>query len=254
MKKGFTLIELLVVIAIIAILAAILFPVFAQAREKARAASCLSNCKQLGTALMLYTDDYDETVPIVENTAITGAIMRADGTLNAYPSSHYLFTDWAVGGGDCWSWSDCIFPYVKNIQMYTCPSGGKNKYGYGYNGMLVGGYTHFDANPSSAFSNQVGPAPVCLAQISNSSEIVFVADTIQYSGSQWASTVMSPVLAYQTAVTGSSFTQPNRHNGGANYTFCDGHAKFYKLHQGPSSVGEWSWGDGCQYWDPAYYN
>ena len=61
--KGFTLIELLVVIAIIAILAAILFPVFAQAREKARQTSCLSNCKQIGTALPLYVDDYDETYP-----------------------------------------------------------------------------------------------------------------------------------------------------------------------------------------------
>ncbi|MBQ0104694.1 MAG: prepilin-type N-terminal cleavage/methylation domain-containing protein, partial [Armatimonadetes bacterium] len=62
-KHGFTLIELLVVIAIIAILAAILFPVFAQAREKARQTSCLSNCKQLGTAITLYCDDYDETLP-----------------------------------------------------------------------------------------------------------------------------------------------------------------------------------------------
>ena len=62
-KKGFTLIELLVVIAIIAILAAILFPVFAQAREKARQTSCLSNMKQLGTATQLYMDDYDETFP-----------------------------------------------------------------------------------------------------------------------------------------------------------------------------------------------
>ncbi len=254
MKKGFTLIELLVVIAIIAILAAILFPVCAQAREKARAAPCLSNCKQLGTALMLYVDDYDETVPPMENTAIGITAMQADSTWKTYPSANFHFTDWAVGGGDCWSWSDAIFPYVKNIQMYVCPSGGKNKYGYGYNSMLVGGYTHFDANPSSAFSNQTGPACVCLAQLSNSSEIVAFCDTIQYTSNLFASTTMSPVLAYQTAVTGSSFLQPNRHNGGMNITYCDGHAKFCKLHQGPSSVGEWSWGDGCQYWDPAYYN
>src|ERR671930_500085 len=62
-RRGFTLIELLVVIAVIAILAAILFPVFAQAREKARQAACLSNCKQLGTALQLYVQDYDERFP-----------------------------------------------------------------------------------------------------------------------------------------------------------------------------------------------
>ena len=67
MKKGFTLIELLVVIAIIAILAAILFPVFAQAREKARQTSCLSNLKQIGTATMLYADDYDECLPLMLN-------------------------------------------------------------------------------------------------------------------------------------------------------------------------------------------
>src|SRR5260221_8538249 len=63
-RHGFTLIELLVVIAIIAILAAILFPVFAQAREKARAISCLSNCKQIGLATMMYIQDYDETYPL----------------------------------------------------------------------------------------------------------------------------------------------------------------------------------------------
>src|SRR5690242_21003145 len=63
-KRGFTLIELLVVIAIIAILAAILFPVFAQAREKARATSCLSNLKQIGTGCMMYIQDYDETYPL----------------------------------------------------------------------------------------------------------------------------------------------------------------------------------------------
>jgi len=72
MRKGFTLIELLVVIAIIAILAAILFPVFARAREKARQTSCLSNMKQIGLAFMMYTQDYDETLPGISFSA-TGA-------------------------------------------------------------------------------------------------------------------------------------------------------------------------------------
>ena len=88
-KRGFTLIELLVVIAIIAILAAILFPVFAQARAKARGISCLSNVKQAGTAFHMYVQDYDETTP--------------------------------SGRGSGWEWWTELMPYSKNIQMFYCP-------------------------------------------------------------------------------------------------------------------------------------
>ncbi|MBQ0105913.1 MAG: DUF1559 domain-containing protein [Armatimonadetes bacterium] len=254
MKKGFTLIELLVVIAIIAILAAILFPVFAQAREKARASSCLSNCKQIGTALMLYVDDYDETLPFYEDTSKP----RLDGNDVAqhwkndypgYPITHLEFKlqGWAILDVESWCWADAVFPYVKNLNMFVCPSGQKGRFGYGYNVMLAGGYEHMDAG-----SQTVNPA--CLAQLKNSSELVFVADNVQYAGSYWVAGVTSPVLAYEAAVTGSGFVQPSRHNGGSNYTFCDGHAKYFKLHSGPSSVGAWSWGNGERYWDPAYYN
>jgi prepilin-type N-terminal cleavage/methylation domain-containing protein len=95
---GFTLIELLVVIAIIAILAAILFPVFAQAREKARAISCLSNLKQSSTATLMYVQDNDET----------------------FPMSLYMTTD--TGGPCTWSFYHAITPYQKNANIMQCPS------------------------------------------------------------------------------------------------------------------------------------
>ena len=106
-RNGFTLIELLVVIAIIAILAAILFPVFAQAREKARTISCLSNCRQMGTAILMYAQDYDEKLfQQVWPGGCTNSSywMTADPKL---PTEH-----WAV----------LIYPYVKNGQLFDCPS------------------------------------------------------------------------------------------------------------------------------------
>jgi len=97
-RKGFTLIELLVVIAIIAILAAILFPVFAQARAKAKQASCLSNMKQIGLGLMMYAEDYDQTLP-----------------------SSYYYLNGASSGGGYMHWSGMIMPYVKNEKLFVCP-------------------------------------------------------------------------------------------------------------------------------------
>jgi prepilin-type N-terminal cleavage/methylation domain-containing protein len=106
MRRGFTLIELLVVIAIIAILAAILFPVFARAREKARTTSCLSNLKQIGLGLAMYVQDYDETWPT----------MRSFGDCSVYGSAPW----WCLGtyGGI----ASLLNPYVKNNQLFWCPS------------------------------------------------------------------------------------------------------------------------------------
>src|SRR6195256_2934245 len=101
-RRGFTLIELLVVIAIIAILAAILFPVFAQARAKARQASCTSNVKQMSLGVMMYIQDYDETFPFWNWGDSYGS-----GTL--HPNHFESF------------WANAIYPYVKNGQVYTCP-------------------------------------------------------------------------------------------------------------------------------------
>src|SRR5216683_460211 len=98
-RSGFTLIELLVVIAIIAILAAILFPVFAQAREKARMTACLSNMKQIGTSLLMYVQDYDETYPYIR-----------------------FHNASAAKGQNCYVWKNAIRPYLKNLDVLGCPS------------------------------------------------------------------------------------------------------------------------------------
>jgi prepilin-type N-terminal cleavage/methylation domain-containing protein len=107
-RSGFTLIELLVVIAIIAILAAILFPVFAQAREKARSATCLSNGKQMGIGLMMYAQDYDERLPRV-------------------------WTPTAGRNNGARDWKDDIQPYMKNVDVFRCPTRSPQWPGYGYN-------------------------------------------------------------------------------------------------------------------------
>jgi prepilin-type N-terminal cleavage/methylation domain-containing protein len=111
-RKGFTLIELLVVIAIIAILAAILFPVFARAREKARQASCASNLKQLSAAVLMYAQDYDDVLP--------KGIQQPWGTTSSSP------------------WYDMLYTYVKNGQVFQCPSLRDNGSGSG-NITLFGG-------------------------------------------------------------------------------------------------------------------
>ena len=114
MRKAFTLIELLVVIAIIAILAAILFPVFAQAREKARQTTCLSNCKQIVLGITMYVNDYDETFPRNDDCIAPARIPyqpNAVGCSGPYGQrvNHYKWQYW-------------IYPYVKNIGIFFCPS------------------------------------------------------------------------------------------------------------------------------------
>lgn len=122
MRRGFTLIELLVVIAIIAILAAILFPVFAKAREKARQSSCLSNEKQLALAFLQYAQDYDETLPL-----------NPGGTENASAQT------------DPCCWFRVVDPYLKNTQILLCPS--------------VGGGTPYTTPATDYNTNDFGMVP-----------------------------------------------------------------------------------------------
>ncbi len=118
-RSAFTLIELLVVIAIIAILAAILFPVFAQARESARQTSCLSNTKQLNLGILQYVQDYDEKFPIwcfgVNNDPNQWAPLFGPGTPDK---------PWGVWKNRHFGWDKAVQPYVKNVQIFRCPSTG----------------------------------------------------------------------------------------------------------------------------------
>jgi prepilin-type N-terminal cleavage/methylation domain-containing protein/prepilin-type processing-associated H-X9-DG protein len=182
MRRGFTLIELLVVIAIIAILAAILFPVFARAREKARQTSCLSNVKQMMLGVMMYTQDYDERLCI-------GA-------------------RWFVGGvgGTGRYWIDGLEPYVKNVQIFKCPSRTDLTWGYGWNYQEFG-YEYNDGASRSSYCSTP------LAAITAPATTILLGD----DGGGTAR-----LLYKRTAANTADW-----HNGGANMGLCDGHAKWY---------------------------
>jgi len=143
---GFTLIELLVVIAIIAILAAILFPVFARARENARRTTCISNLKQLGIATIMYTQDYDETFEPAQNqqwpapdgychdglpcssaAQIATNISKSATTGYSYANDSWYPCTWCAA--PMWMWGDQLFPYVKNKQADQCPNNRRKTFG-----------------------------------------------------------------------------------------------------------------------------
>jgi prepilin-type N-terminal cleavage/methylation domain-containing protein/prepilin-type processing-associated H-X9-DG protein len=201
MRKGFTLIELLVVIAIIAILAAILFPVFAKAREKARQASCMSNLKQLSLAMLMYAQDYDERLTI----------------------SWYTPND-----DNGYVWADAIVPYMKNLQILDCPSaqirafrnGFLNNYGfYGINrGNLCYGYdvSYWGGTAGSASGPAANPpAGLALAQINRPAQCILLLDS--WGGFEAAEQYDIP--AWHMDINNY------RHNSQVNVAFCDGHVK-----------------------------
>jgi len=199
MKRGFTLIELLVVIAIIAILAAILFPVFARAREKARQTSCLSNIKELGLAMIMYTDDYDETT----------VSHNCGGLL----------------------WPQLLYPYLKNIEVYNCPSDKGNRLG-----------VNTDGTP--AYDSRLGYG-------------INYNMSWYYNGHRKRGEIVEPVSKvvfgdgtyyvlyryYYYTLGGSSYYDDiaARHNEGLNITFMDGHAKWHRLDDIWSLGKDWQW-------------
>lgn len=211
-NKGFTLIELLVVIAIIAILAAILFPVFAKAREKARQTACLSNSKQLGLGVMQYVQDYDEMFPCGQ----------VGSTVPYSPQDGQTEANWFAG----------IYPYTKSLSVNICPdapptpAGQTNKpptansaTSYSYNGLL--------GTVSNATFTATAPPPVpTMTAIARPSELMMFEDTGQtwsnsqpfprYLGSSWQDPVHTGLVNQSLQL----------HSTGLNMCFVDGHAKW----------------------------
>ena len=205
-RRGFTLIELLVVIAIIAILAAILFPVFAKAREKARQTSCLSNLKQLGLGMIMYAQDYDETF-----TSIGYANdLWYDANLGAFNSNNAANPP---AGMNYHGWAAVILPYVKNTQIYLCPSTQYNCYGVAY-------------GLAAMCPNAAGTALTALFNGNNSmGKFTMPAETIMISEKATGG-------GNQYILSNGNYACRMSHNDGGNVAFVDGHAKWFKFEQG----------------------
>jgi prepilin-type N-terminal cleavage/methylation domain-containing protein/prepilin-type processing-associated H-X9-DG protein len=217
-SRGFTLIELLVVIAIIAILAAILFPVFAQARDKARSAACLSNVKQLASALMMYTQDYDEMLP------------HHAGDVQDFLNPANATSTWQRG----------VYPYVKNDKVFACPSSPQAP---------TQPENATNANwPRSSYQGNcviISRTGTSLARIPNPADILWAQENFfkffnaynrpTQTGTNfyyWHLIDCRPQYSGMPNTGGPCGEQYNsRHFGGGNLVYVDGHAKYIQVNR-----------------------
>ncbi len=214
-ERGFTLIELLVVIAIIAILAAILFPVFARAREKAKQTSCLSNLKQLGLAMVMYAQDYDETHTRLSFGYLYSPPVPSEPAFNKRSDGRWEYT-----------WPTTIYPYVNNTQIFRCPSTSYTNAGVAY------------GVPSNCFDRHGNLAqlfarttPLRTSELRQPAQTIMISE--KYGGNP------------QYILSGQYYVMRADHNEGGNVAFFDGHAKWLSFEQGPIGA---PWPDP----DPAY--
>jgi prepilin-type N-terminal cleavage/methylation domain-containing protein/prepilin-type processing-associated H-X9-DG protein len=211
-RYGFTLIELLVVIGIIALLAAILFPVFARSRENARRASCASNLKQIGLALAQYKNDEGNSMPFFSYT-VTG---YTHSDPNIYAANQNLFT-----------WIDAVLPYTKNTQIFKCPSEPKTKFTDGTALDWRQAYYYFQ----TGYNNWGGLFnAIPYESIAKPSETIWGCGDTKYNQCNGGTWGMGPDV-------------DQRHLGTANFLFYDWHVKAMRIDQtsqGPYNQGSFS--------------
>jgi prepilin-type N-terminal cleavage/methylation domain-containing protein len=252
-KKGFTLIELLVVIAIIAVLVAILFPVFARARENARRASCMSNMKQIGLGIMQYVQDYDEHYPMswygtTSSSTKASYPQTQDGTPGKYFIICHPDTCGSSGEGNFYTWMDLIYPYVKSTQVFVCPSS-QNPLESGShipNYWMSGAYGNYasstmDSTDATTFATSRYGLPILhtgtpMSAVTRPSESVMVLEA----------TGPRDVMLYLISASPTNLVYTGRdiyfktHLEGINLTFGDGHAKWMSFNNIAAQTGAYS--------------